>query len=156
MKTTNTTKTAKTNKTKTTNTTQKTKDKMKTTNTKNQVSKATAKKLEAIRNLEAKAKSERLTMYELKRLINAKMHIENKSLSKIHRELQKPSKELKPLISEMLGKNKFPTFNEFKEKAKNKGQYFSTWKGLTILCEFNKSAKLGSKLERQNKAIAKK
>ena len=156
MKTTNNTnKTNKTNKTKTTNT-NKNKRQMKTTNNTNKVSKATAKKLEAIQKLEAKAKSERLTMYELKRLINAKMHIENKSLSKIHRELQKPSKELKPLITEMLGKNKFPTFNEFKEKAKNKGQYFSTWKGLTILCEFNKSAKLGSKLERQNKAIAKK
>jgi uncharacterized protein YnzC (UPF0291/DUF896 family) len=124
------------------------------TNTTNKVSKAITKKIEAINKLTDKSKSETLTTYELKRLVNAKMHLENKSLSKIYKELQKPSSEIKPLIAQMLGKNKFPTFVEFKEKAK--GTYFSTWKGLTILCEFNLNAKRKTKVEKQNKEIAKK
>ena len=125
-----------------------------TTNTTNKVSKTITQKIEAINNLTEKAKNETLTTYELKRLVNAKMHLENKSLSKIYKELEKPSSEIKPLITQMLGKNKFPTFSEFKEKAK--GQYFSTWKGLTILCEFNLSVKRQTKVVRQNKEIAKK
>ena len=124
------------------------------TNTPNKVSKAITKKIEAINKLTDKSKTETLTTFELKRLVNAKLHLENKSLSKIYKELQKPSSEIKPLITQMLGKNKFPTFNEFKEKAK--GTYFSTWKGLTILCEFNLNAKRKTKVAKQNKAIAKK
>lgn len=124
------------------------------TNTTNKVSKAITKKIEAVNKLTEKSKNETLTTYELKRLVNAKMHLENKSLSKIYKELQKPSTEIKPLITQMLGKNKFPTFTEFKEKAK--GTYFSTWKGLTILCEFNLNAKRKTKVAKQNKVIAKK
>lgn len=127
---------------------------MKTTNNTNKVSKAITKKIEAINKLQEKAKKETLTTYELKRLVNAKLYIENKSLSKVYKELQKPSEEIKPLIAQMLGKNKFPTFAEFAEKAN--GTYFSTWKGLTILCKFNLNAERKTKVARQNKAIAKK
>ena len=126
----------------------------KTTSTPKAVSKTITKKIDAINKLTEKSKKETLTTYELKRLVNAKMHLENKSLSKIYKELQKPSAEIKVLITQMLGKNKFPTFNEFREKAK--GTYFSTWKGLSILCEFNLNAKRKTKVNTQNKNIAKK
>jgi hypothetical protein len=125
-----------------------------TTNTTNKVSKAVTKKIEAINKLQDKAKNETLTTYELKRLINAKMYIDNKSLSKVYKELQSPSNEIKPLVTQMIGKYKFPTFKEF--SSKTNGTYFSTWKGLTILCEFNLNAKRKTKLANQNKAIAKK
>ena len=130
------------------------------TKTPNKVSKAITKKIEAINKLTDKSKTETLTTYELKRLVNAKMHLENKSLSKIYKDLSRSNKskddkdEIKPLIAQMLGKNKFPTFNEFREKAK--GTYFSTWKGLGILCEFNLNAKRKTKVAKQNKVIAKK
>lgn len=127
---------------------------MKTTKNTNKVSKAITKKIDAINKLQEKAKTETLTTYELKRLVNAKMYIENKSLSKVYKELQKPSAEIKPLITQMLGNNKFPTFAQFAEKSK--GTYFSTWKGLTILCEFNLNAKRKTKVAKQNKVIAKK
>lgn len=133
---------------------------MKTTNNTNKVSKAITKKIEAINKLQEKAKNETLTTYELKRLVNAKMYLENKSLSKVYKELSRANKgkneqdEIKPLITQMLGKNKFPTFAEFAEKAN--GTYFSTWKGLTILCKFNLNAERKTKVARQNKAIAKK
>ena len=125
-----------------------------TKNTTNKVSQAITKKIEAINKLTEKSKTETLTTYELKRLVNAKMHLENKSLSKIYKELQKPSSDIKVLITQMLGKYDFPTFSEFKEKAQ--GTYFSTWKGLTILLEFNLNVKRKTKVENQNKAIAKK
>ena len=127
---------------------------MKATNKPNKVSKAITSKITAIKKLEEKSKKETLTTYELKRLVNAKLYIENKSLSKVYKELQKPSEEIKPLIAQMLGKNKFPTFAEFAEKAN--GTYFSTWKGLTILCKFNLNAERKTKVARQNKATAKK
>jgi hypothetical protein len=133
---------------------------MKTTNTTNKVSKTITQKIEAINNLTEKAKKETLTTYELKRLINAKMYLENKSLSKVYKELSRSNKnkdeqdEIKPLITQMLGKNKFPTFAEFAEKST--GNYFSTWTGLTILCKFNLNAKRKTKVARQNKEIAKK
>lgn len=130
------------------------------TNTTNKVSKAITDKINAINKLTEKSKTETLTTFELKRLVNAKMHLENKSLSKIYKDLSRSNKdknekdEIKSLINQMLGKNKFPTFNEFKEEAK--GTYFSTWKGLTILCEFNLNAKRKTKVAKQNKETAKK
>lgn len=127
---------------------------MKTTKNINKVSKAISSKLDAIKKLETKAKKESLTTYEIKRLVNAKMYLENKSLSKVYKELSNPNEEIKPLIDKMLGKSKFPTFAQFKAKAN--GQYFSTWKGLTILCKFNLIANTKTKLEKQNKEIAKK
>ena len=125
-----------------------------TTNTNNKVSQAITDKINAINKLQEKAKTKTLTTYELKRLVNAKMYLENKSLSKVYKELSNPNEEIKPLIDKMLGNNKFPTFAEFAEKSK--GTYFSTWKGLTILCKFNIKAQTQDKLERQNKEIAKK
>lgn len=122
--------------------------------TTNKVSQAITKKIAAINKLEAKGEKDGLTTFELKRLVNAKMYLENKSLSKVYKELSNPNEEIKPLIDKMLGKSKFPTFAQFKAKAN--GQYFSTWKGLTILCKFNLIANTKTKLEKQNKEIAKK
>lgn len=100
-------------------------------------------------------KSDR-TQFETLRLINQMYKIENRSLSKIYRELANPTQEIKVLISEMLGKSEFPTFAQFKAKAKKGQIYFSVYSGLLIVKQFNKIAKTRSKVARQNKATANK
>lgn len=100
-------------------------------------------------------KSDR-TQFETLRLINQMYKIENRSLSKIYKELANPSTEIKALISEMLGKSDFPTFAQFKAKAKKGQIYFSVYSGLLIVKQFNKIARTRAKVKRQNKVTAKK
>ena len=101
------------------------------------------------------AKEER-TQFDAVRLANQMYKIENRSLSKIYRELAKPSQEIKPIIKEILGKSKFPTFAEFQAKAKDGQKFFSVYSGLLMLKQFNKIAKTRAKVKRQNKAVASK
>lgn len=100
-------------------------------------------------------KSDR-TQFETLRLINQMYKIENRSLSKIYRELANPTQEIKILISEMLGKSEFPTFSQFKAKVKKGQIYFSVYSGLLMLKQFNKIARTRAKVKRQNKATANK
>jgi len=102
-----------------------------------------------------KAKKER-SQFETLRLVNQMYKIENRSLSKIYRELANPSTEIQSLISEMLGKSEFPTFAQFKAKAKQGQIYFSVYSGLLIVKQFNKIAKTRSKVAKQNKVTANK
>ena len=111
------------------------------------------KSIETIKTL--KAKKER-SQFETLRLINQMYKIENRSLSKIYKDLSNPSTEIQALISEMLGKSEFPTFAQFKAKAKKEQIYFSVYSGLLIVKQFNKIAKTRSKVAKQNKATAKK
>ena len=111
------------------------------------------KSIETIKTL--KAKKER-SQFETLRLINQMYKIENRSLSKIYKELANPSTEIQALISEMLGKSEFPTFAQFKAKAKKEQIYFSVYSGLLIVKQFNKIAKTRSKVAKQNKVTAKK
>ena len=96
------------------------------------------------------------TQFETLRLVNQMYKIENRSLSKIYRELANPSTEIKALISEILGKSNFPTFAQFKAKAKKGQIYFSVYSGLLIVKQFNKIARTRAKVKRQNKATASK
>ena len=96
------------------------------------------------------------TQFETLRLVNQMYKIENRSLSKIYRELANPSTEIKALISEILGKSNFPTFAQFKAKAKKGQVYFSVYSGLLIVKQFNKIARTRAKVKRQNKATASK
>ena len=96
------------------------------------------------------------TQFETLRLVNQMYKIENRSLSKIYKELANPSTEIQSLISEILGKSEFPTFAQFKAKAKKGQIYFSVYSGLLIVKQFNKIARTRSKVARQNKATANK
>ena len=102
-----------------------------------------------------KAKKDR-SQFETLRLVNQMYKIENRSLSKIYKELASPSAEIQSLISEILGKSQFPTFAQFKAKAKKGQIYFSVYSGLLIVKQFNKIARTRSKVARQNKATANK
>ena len=102
-----------------------------------------------------KAKKDR-SQFETLRLVNQMYKIENRSLSKIYKELANPSAEIQALISEILGKSQFPTFAQFKAKAKKGQIYFSVYSGLLIVKQFNKIARTRSKVARQNKATANK
>ena len=111
------------------------------------------KSIETIKTL--KAKKER-SQFETLRLVNQMYKIENRSLSKIYKDLSNPSPEIQALISEILGKSQFPTFAQFKAKAKKEQIYFSVYSGLLIVKQFNKIAKTRIKVAKQNKATAKK
>jgi len=111
------------------------------------------KSIETIKTL--KDKKER-TQFETLRLVNQMYKIENRSLSKIYKDLSNPSTEIQALISEILGKSQFPTFAQFKAKAKKEQIYFSVYSGLLIVKQFNKIAKTRIKVAKQNKATAKK
>ena len=111
------------------------------------------KSIETIKTL--KAKKER-SQFETLRLVNQMYKIENRSLSKIYKDLSNPSPEIQALISEILGKSQFPTFAQFKAKAKKEQIYFSVYSGLLIVKQFNKIAKTRIKVAKQNKVTAKK
>ena len=111
------------------------------------------KSIETIKTL--KAKKER-SQFETLRLVNQMYKIENRSLSKIYKDLSNPSTEIQALISEILGKSQFPTFAQFKAKAKKEQIYFSVYSGLLIVKQFNKIAKTRVKVAKQNKATANK
>ncbi len=106
--------------------------------------------------IEKLSKKEDRTQFETLRLVNQMYKIENRSLSKIYKELANPSTEIQSLISEILGKSQFPTFAQFKAKAKDGQIYFSVYSGLLIVKQFNKIAKTRAKVTRQNKATAQK
>lgn len=89
-------------------------------------------------------------------LANAKLKIENKSLSKVYKNVTSHvSKELQPLINDILGNSLVPTFEQFKEKMTVK-QSYSNYDALRCLAKFNKKAIINTKLEKQNKEISKK
>ena len=106
--------------------------------------------------IESLTKKENKTTQDLVRLTNAKMKVEDKSLSKVYKNLTKNvSEELKPLISQILGNAKMPNFEEFKKEMPEKHSY-SNYSGLQCLARFNKAAKLATKVEKQGGQILKK
>ncbi len=89
------------------------------------------------------------TTHELIRLVNAKLKLENKSLSKVYKNLSKDvTTELAELINDILGKAKLPSFKEFCEEMKEKATY-SNYDGLLCLGRFNKIALTNAKLVKQ-------
>jgi len=98
---------------------------------------------------------ENKTTNDLVRLTNAKLKLEDKSLSKVYKNLTKNvSEDLKPLINQILGKAKMPTFEEFSKEMPKKASY-SNYSGLQCLARFNKAAKLATKVEKQGGTMLK-
>lgn len=113
------------------------------------------KLLDTIFSLEAKREKEGLTTNELKRLVNAKMKLEDKTPSAVFNKVTKATGDLAELVNEMLGKSKMPTYKEFITELVSKQKYaYSTWDGLGVLVKFNKVAATKTKVARQNKKEA--
>jgi hypothetical protein len=109
-----------------------------------------------------KAKENRTT-YESRCLANAMYQVENRTLSKVYKNLrreienEKPS-DLKDEILRMLGEYDFPTDRSFVNMAK-KGKmkkYWSIWDGLGILEKFNKKSEARKRADKQQAREAKK
>lgn len=85
-------------------------------------------------------------------LFNVAFKLENKSLSKVYKDLKNATGEFLKYRDEILGKSKFPSFNDFKAKAsKKRGQYqHSIYSGLMMLKQFNKIEKTLARVKRQN------
>ena len=91
-----------------------------------------------------------LTLTQLGYLANAKYKLESFGLSKIYKIMN----EL-PDLAELLGKSPMPTFKQFAEAMPVKDKY-SVYDGIRNLIKFNKASATATKVERQNKATAKK
>lgn len=106
---------------------------------------------------EIKAKGAKATAYDLQRLANAQLKQEQKSLRYVHGQLKRAyesgKSDFEKTILELSG-SKFPTFASFKNTYKSK--YVSMWGGMATLRALNPKFKLAVKVERQNKAEAKK
>lgn len=108
-----------------------------------------------IERLEQKRATETLTLQELKVLLNAKMHLEDKSPSAVWNRLTKANSEIAPLVKEALGKSKMPDYKTFITEltAKNKEMY-SNWDGINVLTKFNRASAIKTKVAKQNKKEA--
>lgn len=88
------------------------------------------------------------TQYQAKLLLNAKFKLEQKSLSKLYKEMQALD------TSEILGKSKFPTFKDFAAKMPQK-ELFSMYECLTVLCKFNMAEKQVKRAAKQQAIVDK-
>jgi membrane protein involved in colicin uptake len=112
--------------------------------------KAQAKQVELNEKLEA-LKSNAKSSFDFVKLANLTDKIEDKTLSAIFKKVTQSA-----YIIDICGSaENVPTFNQFKDKAPQK-VFFSNWDGYMILRKFNAKELLTSKVERQNKAVAKK
>jgi uncharacterized protein HemY len=109
------------------------------------MSKAMNKAKETVEKLTA---LESRNQYQAKLLLNAKFKIEQKSLSKLYKEMQALD------TSEILGKSKFPTFKEFAAKMPQK-ELFSMYECLSCLCKFNNAEKQVKRAAKQQAAVDK-
>ena len=91
-----------------------------------------------------------LTLTQLGYLANAKYKIEDRSLSKVYKVVSELSD-----AKELLGKSTMPTFKAFAEAMPVK-EFYSVYDGIRTLIKFNKASALATKVQRQDKATAKK
>jgi membrane protein involved in colicin uptake len=112
--------------------------------------KAQAKQVELNDKLEALKLSAK-SSFDFVKLANLTDKIEDKTLSAIFKKVTQSAY----LLDIVGGENNVPTFNEFKALAPTK-VFFSNWDGYMLLRKFNAKEVLTSKVERQNKAVAKK
>jgi len=117
-------------------------------------------KIARIKTLKAK---ENRTTYESQCLANAMYTLENRTLSKVYKNLlreieNEKQSELKDEILRMLGGYDFPSDKQFVNMAK-KGKMkknWSIWDGLGIVRKFNKKAQHAKKAVKQQAKEAKK
>jgi hypothetical protein len=91
---------------------------------------------------------ENKSIFDFVKLANVTDKIENKTLSKVYKNVI--SNEY---AKQILGDSEIPTFKEFAEKMKVKENY-SNWDGYLLLSKFNKKNELAKKVARQNKKEA--
>ena len=122
------------------------------------LSKAQAKLIATIESLTAKNVTTPLTSHELVRLINAKLNVENKTLSGVYKNLfVNPSNDVMDLVKLMCG-GVVPTFETFKIVMLEKDAaklYFSNYSGLLAAAKLSKSAQLATKVAKQGGTITK-
>lgn len=101
--------------------------------------------------------SKPLTPQECKFLANSLIFFEQKSLSKVYKDVTKTrNAEINEALKGVLGRSKVPSFAEFVKVAKEGKSFFTIWDALGMFAKFNNSAKQLKKAERQNRATAKK
>lgn len=85
-------------------------------------------------------------------LFNVAYKLENKSLSKVYKDIKNATGLFLTIRQEILGKSKFPSFKDFQAKAsKKRGKYqHSIYSGLMMLKQFNKIEKTLARVKRQN------
>ena len=102
-----------------------------------------------VKDLQAKEKKQGLTVGEIKRLANALLKLENKSASRVYKNLKSPeNKDIKKLVKQLLGGSAMPSFADF-SKALPKRPSYSNWIGLNTLAKFNKKAAAATKADKQ-------
>ena len=124
----------------------------------NQISKAAAKMMATIETLSEKSKTTPLTSNELVRLINARLNVENKTLSGVYKNLFiSPSNDILDLVQLMCG-GVVPTFETFKTAMLEKDAtrvHFSNYSGLLAAARLSKSAQAAAKVAKQGGTITK-
>lgn len=122
----------------------------KSVNNSNRESKGTTKMLNRLNEL--KKLKEKRTQMQSVYLFNVAYKLENKSLSKVYKDLKNSTGELLKYRDEILGLSKFPSFKDFQAKAsKKRGKYqHSIYSGLLMLKQFNKIEKTKARVKRQN------
>ena len=122
------------------------------------ISKAAAKMMATIETLTAKSQNTPLTANELVRLINAKLNVENKTLSGVYNNLFiSPSNDILDLVQLMCG-GVVPTFETFKNVMLEKDStriHFSNYSGLLAAARLSKSAQAATKVAKQGGTITK-
>lgn len=91
---------------------------------------------------------ENKTIFDFVKLANVTDKIENKTLSKVYKNVI-----ANEYTKTILGTSKTPTFKEFAEKMKVKPTY-SNWDGYLLLSKFNVKNETLKKVARQNKKEA--
>lgn len=95
-----------------------------------------------VATLSAKAN---LTSWDKLNLVYAKLQLEDKSASKLYKNLfEHPSPEIKDALIDAIGNFK-PDFRAFSDKLPKDKTYFSTWDGILACQKFNKAALLAAK-----------
>jgi hypothetical protein len=105
------------------------------------MSKKIAKLQDKVQKLSNK---ETLTSWEKLNLVYAKLQLEDKSASKVYKNLfLNPSDELKAALVDAIG-NFTPDFKTFSDKLPEK-EFYSLWDGILACQKFNKAALLAAK-----------
>ena len=104
-----------------------------------------------------KAKGSDATAYDLQRLANAQLKLEQKSINYVQGQLKRAYNSEKPsdfesTIQQVAG-SKFPSLSAFKKAYSAK--YVSMWGGIGAIRKLNPKFQRADKVKRQNKAQAK-
>lgn len=117
---------------------------------KKEISKGNLKLRNTVAKFEAKKVNDVLTVRESVYLANALYKLDNKSASKLYKDVQNL-----PEAIEVLGKANFPEFKIFVASLPNK-DFFSFYDALNVLARMNKASQQATKVKKQGGQIGKK